>query len=418
MSAMPFDRRPRLLLLATLAAIAAIAGGCATVMGRRPTDERARLVRELRDSLATVLEAAVKDSAFPGAYVVVGDSKGVLAEFGAGRLDWGRSPRPNRHTLWDLASLTKVVGTTTAMAQLVERGEVSVDMPAQQYLADWIGQRQESVTVRHLMTHRSGLPSFRPYDTVTHNPDSLAVLLYRTGLERAPGERMVYSDIGAFLMGRIIVAVSGMPLDRYLEARVFAPLGMRETLFNPDASQRARIAPTEVDTLRGGLVRGAVHDERAYYLGGIAAHAGLFSSAADLSRFATMLLRGGSLDTVRVLRPETIARFTQYQDSTVDNRGLGWQKPDRSEMRDKTPSAAWAGRLMSGRAYGHTGFTGTSIAIDPALDLYIILLSNRVNPTRRNNKIAAVRPRVADAVVSAVLRHRGHNANAEHPGNP
>lgn len=407
---MPFARILRLLSLAVLFT------GCALATGRRPADERSRLGRGLRDSLTAVLQAAIRDSAFPGAFAVVGDSRGVLAEVGVGRLDWRRSPRPDRHTLWDLASLTKVVGTTTAMAQLVERGEVNLDAPAQQYLPDWIGQGQESVTVRHLLTHRSGLPSFRPYDTLTHDPDSLAILLYRTGLDRSPGQRMVYSDIGAFIMGRIVVTVSGMPLDRYLQTRVFATLGMRETLFNPDASLRPRVAPTEVDTLRGGLVRGAVHDERAYYLGGVTAHAGLFSSAADLSRFATMLLRGGTLDSARILRPETIARFTQYEDSTAYNRGLGWQKPDRPGMRDQTPSAAWAGRLMSGRAYGHTGFTGTSIAIDPALDLYVILLSNRVNPTRRNNKIAAVRPRLADAVVSAVLHHRGQSAIAERDG--
>ena len=381
--------------------------GCAstrTLLGRQPRDSAGSMARAVRDSLSVVLRAAVADSAFPGAIAIVGDSRGVLAEFSAGRLDWRRSPRPTRHVLWDLASLTKVVGTTTALAQLVERGDVELDAPVQRYLPDWTGPGQELVTIRHLLTHSSGLPAFREYDKQTHDVDSLAVLLFHTPLERPPSEKMVYSDIGAFLMGHIIERVAGQPLDRYLDASVFAPLGMRETMFRPPASMRKRIAPTERDTLRGGLIRGFVHDERAYYLGGVAAHAGLFSSAHDLSRFATMMLRGGTLDSVRVLRPETVELFTSYADSTGSNRALGWQKPDRPEMRDRTPAATWAGQSASSRAFGHTGFTGTSIAVDPSLDLYIILLSNRVNPTRNNPRIGAVRTRLADAVIAAVRR--------------
>lgn len=373
---------------------------------RGPIGERDLLSREVRDSVSRVLRDAVADKAFPGAYVIVGDSRGVMAEYGAGHLDWRRSPRPNRDILWDLASLTKVIGTTTALAQLLERGDVSLDAPVQRYLPDWTGPMQEQVTVRHLLTHTSGLPSFRPYDTLTHNPDSLALMLFRTALDRPPGERMVYSDIGAFLMGRIIETVSDDRLDHYLAGHVFAPLGMTETMFLPPDSLRSRIAPTEVDTLRGGLVRGFVHDERAYYLGGVAAHAGIFSSARDVARFATMLLRGGTMDSTRILNEATIALLTTYADSTMNNRALGWQKPARSEMRDTIPSSAWSGQYMSARAFGHTGFTGTSIAIDPALDLYIILLSNRVNPTRANLKIGTVRSSLADAVVPVIRRSR------------
>jgi CubicO group peptidase (beta-lactamase class C family) len=402
----------------SLGVVATVAlAGCASRFHATtgPDAPRNAFAREIRDSAARVLKAARKDRAFPGAYVIIGDSRGVLAEGGVGSLDWRRSPKPTEHTLWDLASLTKVIGTTTAIMQLVERGAVDVDAPVQTYLPDWIGARQESVTVRHLLTHRSGLPSFKPYDTLTHDPDSLAVLLFHTGLDRAPGERMVYSDIGAFVMGRIVEKVSGERLDQYLAGHVFAPLAMYETMFRPADFLRPKIAPTEVDTLRGGLVRGRVHDERAYYLGGVAAHAGLFSSAFDLERFATMMLRGGALDSARVLRPETIARFTVFEDSMAHNRALGWQKPIRPTMADKSLASPWAGHFMSLSAYGHTGFTGTSIAIDPTLDLYIILLSNRVNPTRANNKIGGVRNRLADAVVTAVRRQRGQTINADHP---
>jgi CubicO group peptidase (beta-lactamase class C family) len=381
-------------------AVLLLLSSSATADAQSRADRRARaaLARDAGDSARRVIATAVADRAFPGAYVVIGDSRGVLAEFGAGHLDWKKSPGPSRESVWDLASLTKIIATTTALAQLIERGAVSLDAPAQRYLPDWVGAGLESVTVRHLLTHASGLPSFRPYDSQTHNPDSLATLLFTTQLERRAGERMVYSDIGAFVMGRIIERVSGQRIDAYVAQHIAGPLRLRETRFNPPPSWRKRIAPTEFDSLRGGLVHGAVHDERAYYLGGVAAHAGLFGSGRDLARFATMMLRGGTLDGARILRPETIAAFTAYADSTFSNRALGWQKPAES---------AWAGRYLSSRAYGHTGFTGTSIAIDPELDLYIILLSNRVNPTRNNPKITDVRRRLADAVVSTVRLHRG-----------
>jgi len=389
-----------------------VAHAQASTPPRAAPNLRSGLARQIRDSISFVLRAALDDRAFPGAYAVVGDSRGILAEFSVGHLDWSKSPRPDRHTLWDLASLTKVLGTTTALAQLIEGGKVELNAPVQRYVPDWIGAGKESVTVRHLLTHTSGLPSFRPYDQQTHNADTLAAMIFNTALERSPGDSMVYSDMGAFMMGRVIENVSGQRLDKYLAMHVFRPLRMNETMFNPPRSLRARVAPTEFDSTRGGLVRGKVHDERAYYLGGVAAHAGLFSSAADVSRFGSMLLHHGMLEGKRILRAETLEQFTAYADSGRSNRALGWEKPP----------AAWAGgasqgppSLMSSRAFGHTGFTGTSIAIDPELDLYIILLSNRVNPTRNNPKISAVRRRLADAVVSVVRTRRGPTLNAEHP---
>ena len=319
-------------------------------------------------------------------------------ETSAGHLDWAPSPTPDRHTLWDLASLTKVVATTTLAAQLVERGAIDLEAPVQRYLPTWTGPGKEAVTIRHLLTHTSGLPSFRPYDRQTHDPDSLAMLLFGTELERAPGERMVYSDIGAFVLGLVVERVGGARLDTLARREIFEPLAMHETMFTPPPPLRSRIAPTEIDTARGGLVRGMVHDERAYYLGGVAAHAGLFSTGADLARFAEMMLRGGSLDGRQILAPNTIARFTAYADSATTNRALGWQKPEHEGMRDRFPSSSWEGSGMSSRAYGHTGFTGTSIAIDPELGLYVILLTNRVNPTRNNPRISAVRRSLANLV--------------------
>lgn len=388
----------------------------ATASAQPVMGKRARMSRELKDSLTRILDAAVADRAFPGAYVVVGDSRGTLAQLGVGRIDWARSPKPTDRTLWDLASLTKVIATTTALAQLVERGRVDLDAPVQTFLPEWTGGGRERITVRHLLTHTSALPSFKPYDTLTHNADSLAALLKWTPLERAPGERMVYSDIGAFMMGEVVERVSGMQQEDYFDANVARPLKLRETRFNPPSDWLARIAPTEFDSLRGGLVRGKVHDERAYYLGGAAAHAGLFGSARDLARFARMMLLGGTLDGARILQAATIAQFSAYADSTFSNRGLGWQKIERETMPWRTASPwAGAGRLMSSRAFGHTGFTGTSIVMDPELDLFIVLLSNRVNPTRNNPRITDVRRRVTDAVVSVIRARTVPSTSARSP---
>jgi serine-type D-Ala-D-Ala carboxypeptidase len=357
----------------------------------------------LYDTVAKVLDRALTDSAFPGAIAVVGNHDGVLVERAVGHIDWSPSPAPDDHTLWDIASLTKVTGMTAAMMQLVEQGKIDLDAPAQRYIPEWTGPNKERVTVRHLLTHSSGLPAFKPYDKITTNADSIAKLMFATPLDTLPGARMVYSDIGAYMLGRLVERVSGETLDQYVVRHVFQPLGMNETRYNPPAGWMARIAPTEIDPLRGGKVRGKVHDERAYYLGGVSAHAGIFSSAHDLARFARMYLNGGTLDGVRVVRPETIQRFTTLQDSTLSNRALGWEKPTGRNS---------AGHLMSSRAFGHTGFTGTSIWIDPSRDLFVILLSNRVNPTRENNRIGGVRTALADAVVGTVDRLRSNTQPA------
>jgi CubicO group peptidase (beta-lactamase class C family) len=370
-------------------------GGQSSEYGRPPSSSAPATADALRSAVARVLDRAISDSAFPGAYVVVGTHEGVLAERGVGRLDWPPSPTPDQHTLWDLASLTKVVATTTLVMQLVEQGKVALDAPLQEYLAEWVGPNKDRVTVRHLLTHTSGLPAFKPYDQQTHDPDSLAKLMFSTALDTVPGARMVYSDIGAYMLGRLVERLCGQTLDACARTRVFEPLGMTETMFRPPASLLARIAPTEVDSLRGGLVRGKVHDERAYYLGGVSAHAGLFSTAHDLARFARMYLNGGTLDNARILTPATIRLFTTRQ---VSNRALGWQKPDSSNS---------AGHRMSADAFGHTGFTGTSIWIDPQRDVFVILLSNRVNPTRANTRINQVRVALADSVMSVITQPTG-----------
>lgn len=379
--------------------IAAAASGCTSAPSVAQSAGRASttafqftISSALRDSLRSILSRAEADSAFPGAYAVVGTRNGILAEDSVGHLDWAPSAVPDEHSLWDLASLTKVVGMTTALMQLYEQGRIDLDAPLQRYIPEWRGPHKELVTIRHLITHTSGLPADKPYDRVTHDADSIAKLLFATPLDTVPGVRMVYSDIGAYMLGRLVERVSGETLDQYVLNHVFVPLRMTETMYRPPASLKPRIAPTEIDSVRGGKVWGVVHDERAYYLGGVSAHAGIFGSAHDLARFARMYLNGGMLDGERIVRPQTIELFTTRQ---VQDRALGWQKPDGKNS---------AGHLMSERAYGHTGFTGTSIWIDPARDVFVILLSNRVNPTRANTKIGRVRVALSDAVMSTIAR--------------
>ena len=357
--------------------------------------QRPELAR-LRDTVGVILDAAVRDSAFPGAIAVVGTRDGVLLERAAGHLDWAPSPAPDANSLWDLASLTKVVGLTTALMQLTEQGLVDLDAPVAKYLPQFSGPGKERVTVRHLLTHSGGVHWWRPLYQEAPTPDSILALVFATPLDTVPGARMVYSDLGAIMLGQIVVRVSGMPFDRYLQTRIFDPLGMQDTRFRPPPALWSRVAPTEVDTAyRKRHVRGEVHDENAYALGGVSAHAGLFSTARDLTRFARMMLNGGSLDGAAIVAPRTLAAFTRVQDPALSHRALGWETANGRNS---------GGHLLSSQAFGHTGFTGTSIWIDPEQDLFILLLSNRVNPTRARSGIAEVRVALADAVVSVLRR--------------
>jgi serine-type D-Ala-D-Ala carboxypeptidase len=355
----------------------------------------AETVVMLRDTVRAILDRARADSAFPGAFAVIGNRDSVLASYGVGSLDWAPSPRPDEHTLWDMASLTKVVGMTSAMMQLTEAGKVDLDAPVQRYIPEFRGPNKERVTVRHLLTHSSGLPAWRPLYKETTSPEAARALAVATALDTLPGVGMVYSDLGAIILGLIVERVSGERLDEYLARYVFGPLGMTSTQYRPGTALLPRIAPTEYDPWRQRHLRGEVHDENAFALGGISGHAGLFSTGYDVARLTRMYLNGGTLDGVRIARSETIRRFTTVQDSTFSNRALGWETPNGANS---------AGRLMKRPAFGHTGFTGTSIWVDPSRDLFVILLTNRVNPTRQNLRIGGVRTALADAVVRVLDR--------------
>lgn len=349
-------------------------------------------VNRVRDSVRAVLDRAVADGAFPGGFAVVGTADGVIAEHGAGVLDPADPTAPSAETVWDLASLTKVIGTTSAMLQLVASGRVALDTPVVRYLPEWQAPGSRQITVRQLLSHSAGLPAWRALYKEAMDADEARRQVFATGPDTVPGRRFVYSDLGFILLGLLVERVTGDPLDRYTRTHVFEPLGMTTTRFLPPEAWRPRIAPTERDPWRQRHLRGEVHDENASRLGGVSGHAGLFSTARDLTRLARAYLRHGQLDGVRVFDSATVALFTTVQDSAVSRRALGWETPTGGNS---------AGRRLSRRAFGHTGFTGTSIWMDPRRNLFVLLLTNRVNPTRENRKIGAVRMALADAVVGA-----------------
>lgn len=359
----------------------------------------AALTPERLDGVARLLETQVDEGAFPGAVLAVG-YRGVVAIRAVGQ--YGEDdPRPvSDSTVYDLASLTKVVGLTTVTMLLVSEGTLALDRPVQSYLPGFQGAGKERVTVRHLLTHTSGLPAWDTLYLKAETPGEAVDIVMRTALESAPGEQYVYSDLGAITLTKVVETVAGEALDTLLQRRVFAPLAMHHTRFRPPEEWLPLIAPTERDPWRGRLVHGEVHDENAFRLGGVSGHAGLFSNAPDLSRFARWLLdaRAGRLEQgVDPYLPTDVVRdfTTKHAGPVGSTRALGWDTPSPGGRSS-------AGTLLSRSSFGHTGFTGTSIWLDPERDLFIILLTNRVHPTRENRAILRIRGQVADSVVAAL----------------
>jgi len=327
------------------------------------------------------------DSAFPGGVIAVGERGRVmlLAAVGHYGIDDSRPVTPE--TVYDLASLTKVIGLTTACMMLVAERKLDLDAPVQRYVPAFQGGGRERVTIRHLLTHSSGLPAWRPLYTEATTRATAFALADTTPLASEPGRVMVYSDLGAIVLTQAVEAITGERLDQFLDRRLFGPLGMASTRFLPPPEWRDRIAPTE-RSQDGTIIRGTVHDENAWKLGGVSGHAGLFSTAPDLATFAGWLLRAWQRDSLGV------RGFTQRQGIPPgSSRALGWDTPSANSS---------AGTKLGSKAFGHTGFTGTSIWLDPDRELFIILLTNRVHPTRENARIIRVRPRVADLVVDAL----------------
>jgi beta-glucosidase-like glycosyl hydrolase/CubicO group peptidase (beta-lactamase class C family) len=363
-----------------------------------------------------VIERAIADKAFPGATLAVG-YRGKVTVHGFGNLSYdANAPATDLRTMYDVASLTKVVATTTLVAKLAEGDfpvPLDLDSKVERYLPEWIAGREaekslmsslgentqeiawrHSVTVRHLLTHTSGLPPFKEYWRTSKSKQDTLAKVFAEPLEYQPGTKEVYSDLGIILMAEIVERLTGRTLDDLARTFVFSPLGMKDTTFRPPRKLWPWIAPTEFDrNLRNRLVQGEVHDENAFAMGGVAGHAGLFSSAPDLAAFCQMLLNGGVYAHRRILKRATIAQFTAPQQLSNGTRTLGWAVPTEGSS---------GGHYFSAHSFGHTGFTGTSIWIDPDRQVFVVLLTNRVNPTRENQKIAQVRPALHDAVMQAL----------------
>ena len=359
-----------------------------------------------------IILEAIGTGATPGAALAVGRHGRLVRLRGYGRLDWaGSSAAVTDSSVYDLASLTKVVATTTAVMQLIDQGRLTLDTRIGEHLPEWSEGWKREVTVRELLLHRGGLPPFRPFWRDLEGREAYRSAIGALESDYAPGTGTVYSDIGLMTLAFVVETITAEPLDRFLDHALFEPLSLAETGFNPPPALRHRIAPTEVDTIfRGRHVVGEVHDENAHALGGVAGHAGLFSSARDLARFADWMLdaarvgrglgernrpapAGGSdMARIDVPAPATVALFTARA-APSSSRALGWDTPSGRSS---------AGRFFGGGAFGHTGFTGTSLWVDPELDVFVVLLTNRVNPTRANQKHIALRRAVHDAVATSV----------------
>jgi CubicO group peptidase (beta-lactamase class C family) len=346
------------------------------------------------------LDSVVAAGAAPGAVLAISYRSSRFVH-PTGQLGADDHTLVQANTVYDLASLTKVVGLTTAVMFAVDEHLLELDAPVQRYVPAFAGPEKERVTLRMLLTHSSGLPAWRPlYREISSRKEAFA-LVDSTPLDTLPRTRETYSDLGAILLTQVVESVYHQRLDSLLQQRLFEPLGMSSTTYVPPASWLSRIAPTEMDPWRGRVLRGEVHDENAAIMDGVSGHAGLFSSAEDLLVFSEWILnqtggRSGRQSVGRpTIRPAVVTEFTRCQNLVPgSSRALGWDTP--------APGSS-AGAHLSEHSIGHTGFTGTSLWIDLDRRLAIVLLSNRVNPTRDNPRWAPVRAKIADLVMTTVL---------------
>ncbi|MGA3164572.1 MAG: exo-beta-N-acetylmuramidase NamZ domain-containing protein [Terriglobia bacterium] len=375
------------------------AGPClAAAVGRPEVAAPSPALSEQRlAGIASVVEQAIREGKCPGAVVLIGHQGKVVYRRAFGERSLVPERRPmTLNTIFDMASLTKVIATTTAVMQLVEQGKILLSAPVADYWPEFKENGKELITVRELMTHYSGLrpdldlkPDWSGYDTALE-----AIVAEKPILP--PGTRFIYSDINFETLGELVRRVSGEPLDVYCREHIFKPLGMKDTSFKPPASLRERIAPTQFQHGESGpMLWGEVHDPTAYNMGGVAGHAGLFSTADDLAIFAEMLLAGGTYNGVSILSPLTVEKMTtpQTPPNKMVLRGLGWDI--------ESPFASNRGELYDVGSFGHTGFTGTSLWIDPVTKTYVIILTNRVHPDGKGD-VVPLRTQVATLVAGAL----------------
>lgn len=363
------------------------------------------IVNMSRDSLYNIhkiMNRAIRDSVFPGGVVAVVKDGIIPYEKAFGYQTYKKVVPIKTTDIYDLASLTKIVATTASIMKLYDEGKIKLTDHVYKYFREFRHGLKRRITIKELLTHTSGLPADNSLANIHKvDPKSFLKDVLKTPLEYTPGTKYVYSDLGFIILGAIVQKISGMSLDKFAEANIYYPLDMNDTMFKPAERGRwivDRIPPSQIDTTyRHRLLKGEVNDERSYYMGGVAGHAGLFSSARDLAEFAQLLLNQGTYEGQQIFDPKTVELFTR-RESNVSDRGYGFDL--------KSPEGfSTAGQLMSDKTFGHLGFTGTSIWIDPTRKLAVIILTNRTYPHRNGSKgINKVRAKVADAVVSSILK--------------
>jgi CubicO group peptidase (beta-lactamase class C family) len=346
----------------------------------------------------TLLENAVSEHIFPAASVAVTHKGKLVARKAFGRFTY--EPNASETTpdsIFDLGSVTKVVATTSMAMILYELGLLDLDMPAVALVPEFAADnpRNPEVSIRMLLAHSSGLPGYEKLFLEARNREDLLAAAFSTQLTADPGTRAEYSDIGFIILGAALERLAEEPIDSFCRREVFGPLGMLHTAFHPPSSWHDWIPPTADDhAFRHRVIRGEVYDENASVMGGVAPHAGLFATASDLATFANAMLEGGR----PILRPETLTVFTRRESSPPGTtRALGWDTPS---------SPSQSGKYLSAHAFGHLGYTGTSLWIDPDLQLSVTLLTNRTWPDCANHAIKQLRPKFHDAVVEALEARR------------
>lgn len=347
------------------------------------------------------IEHGIAERVYPGAVVVIGRRDTIFYARGYGHFTWSASsavPAPGT-TLWDLASLTKIVATTGSATQLVQAGRLNLDARVNSILPQFVGGAKNGVTVRMLLNHTSGMPPYRQLWSATHTPAAARALVLATPLQRPPGKSAVYSDLNAMLMGFVIERITGVPLEQAADSLVFAPLGMRSTRYRPTMAERKTAAPTA--RFRGTPVAGVPNDQNAVALGGVSGHAGLFSTGVDLAHFVQAWLAATAGKSTWLNRTTALAFLTRT--ATSDTRVLGWDTP----IPPGGPKVSLYGACATPTTFGHTGWTGTEIWFDTDANVFVVFLTNRsYDPANAEGsflQLKNVRLAVADAARSAVL---------------
>lgn len=356
-----------------------------------------------------LIEDGIRSQAFPSAVLVVGNSKGIIYQNAYGRLTYGEeSEATTIRTIYDMASVTKVIATTAAIMQLYDAGKIDLNAPAYNYIPEFNNNGKNDITVFNLLVHNSGLTAWTPFyqDPNMDSPQKVKDAIYNCTKEYETGSRTLYSDYNAFLLGEIVERISGLKLDQFCKENIFNKLNMSDTYFLVPMSEDYRIAPTENDTYwRNQLLVGYVHDELAAILEGVSGNAGLFSTGPDLFKFMQMMLNNGRFTDERRMSPLPL-QDTMFTNTTVElftskatglgyanTRALGWEtKPEPT----KYPPAC--GNKFSSNCFGHTGYTGTSVWCDREKDLVVIFLTNRVYPTRSSEEVRSIRPKLHDEI--------------------